>query len=77
MSTSNVYKVFEKDPLAHVDRIAVIMARSAQEAIDLFVKDVNDNLPLKRGAELEVLCYVGHEVPSRVLSWHICGYGDH
>lgn len=77
MATSNVYKVFEKDPLVYVDRIAVIMAKSAQEAIDLFIKEVNDNLPMKRGAELEVICYIGHEVPSRVLSWHISGYGDH
>jgi len=77
MDTSNIYKVYEKDPLPHVDRIAIVIAKSAQEAIDLFVKDVNDNLPLNRGAELTAVCYIGHEVPSRVLSWYICGYGDH
>jgi len=76
MVTSNVYKVHEKDPLDYIDRIAVIMAKSAQEAVDLFVKDINDNLPLTRGAELTVICYIEHEVPSRVLSWHICGYGS-
>lgn len=77
MPFSNVYKVCEKDPLVYVDRVAIIMAKSVKEAIDLFIKDVNDNIPLKREASIEVVCYVGHDVPSRVLSWHICGYGNH
>lgn len=76
MPSSNVYRVSEKDPLAHVDRVGIIIASSAQEAIDLFVSKVNDGIALKRGAEVKVCVYTERQHKSRVLSWHIVGYGD-